>query len=183
MRVASVSLTGGVTYVSSPKLSPHAYMVASVTNGSELSLLPGDTRVIVGGQFLGKGRVENVAPGQKFSLALGIDRAVTIERKVLKDETGPASHDRSRERREVQYRIEVTNHRSVPVTVTVHDQLPLSPEKDVDVETGRIVPEPIADPDHEGALAWKLELPAGASRQVDFGYEVRYPTDRRPRNL
>ncbi|MGH2571068.1 MAG: mucoidy inhibitor MuiA family protein [bacterium] len=183
MRVAAVPLTGEVTYESVPKLSAHAYMVASVVNGSELPLLPGETRVTFGGQFLGKGAIENVAPGQKFSLALGVDRSVEIERKVLKDETGPASHDRSRERREVQYRIEVTNHRSVPVTVTVHDQLPLSPEKDVDVETRKIVPEPLADPDHEGALAWKLELPAGESRQVSFAYEVRYPTNRRPRNL
>jgi uncharacterized protein (TIGR02231 family) len=180
MHVGTVRLEGEVAHECVPGLSPHAFLVAAVRNASDLPLLAGASRVILGGQFVGRGRIEDVAPGQEFDLALGVDRAVEVERKLVareRDASGSRHESRAR------YRIEVTNHRTEPIRLTLRDRVPLSPDEDVDVRVRDVEPKPAADGDEDGILVWSLDVAPGARETAEFGYEVRYPAGRRPLNL
>jgi uncharacterized protein (TIGR02231 family) len=178
--IASFEVEGEFRHESAPKVEPHVFLVASVRNSSELPMLSGVTRVILGGAFLGHGHVDNAAPGERFPLSLGVDRAVTVKREVVRrrdDRSG------SRHESEVALRIAITNGRRVPVTLTLRDQLPVSPDADVAVRVREVEPEPAGAASDDGLLEWTLEIPGGGRQDVDFGYLVRYPSDRRPANL
>lgn len=180
LRITSFDVEGEVEHESVPKLSPRAFLVASVRNSSDFPMLPGPTRVLLGGNFVGQGSLGAVAPGQEFDLPLGVDHAVTVERKVVRrrdDESG------SRRESATGLLIEVTNHRRAAVTLTLRDQVPISADEDVQVRVRDVEPAPVAKPGAEGLLEWKLEIPAGERREARFGYEVKYPSDRKPRNL
>jgi uncharacterized protein (TIGR02231 family) len=180
LRLGTVSVEGRVSHEAVPKLAPWAFLVASARNSSDSFLLPGPSRVTVGGQFLGHGWVEAVAPGQQFALALGVDRSVQVTRQLVNRREDVSGE---RHRFEAGYLIEVANRRSSSVTVALRDQIPLSPDEDVTVRARGIEPAPAEGPDADGFLEWRLEIPGGERREVRLGHEVRYPAGRRPMNL
>jgi uncharacterized protein (TIGR02231 family) len=180
LRITSVDVDGEIRHESVPKLAPHVFLIASVRNSSDYPMLAGPSRILLGGNFLGRGEIENVAPGQEFDLSLGVDRAVTVERKVARrqdDESG------SRHESEIAYALEVANHRDVPVKVTLRDQIPISPDKDVSVRLRKAEPELVSKPDDDGFLEWTQVVPPGDRQTTTFRYEVKYPAGRRPPNL
>ncbi|MFQ5599816.1 MAG: DUF4139 domain-containing protein [Candidatus Krumholzibacteriia bacterium] len=180
MRIDTLPLEAEISHEAVPKLTSRAYLVAKVENSSELPLLAGPTRVILAGQFLGRGHFDDVAPGEEFTLALGVDPVVEIERQLVKRETDESG---ARHKSKVGYRIAVTNRCDVPVKLTLRDQIPLSPHKDVSVKVKDVQPKLATDPDTDGFLIWDLEVAPGESQETEFGYEIRYPAGRRPMNL
>jgi len=179
LRIGSVRVEGEVEHRCVPRLSPHVFLVASVTNASEMPLLEGPSRVILGDQFLGQGRLPDVAPGQEFDLSLGVDQAVTVERRRVKRET---ENFGDRARLELGYRTEIRNNRREPIRLELRDQIPLSPDQDVRVRVRDLKPEPDAEPDRDGFVIWSLRIPPGGEETVEAAYEVKYPLDKVPVN-
>jgi uncharacterized protein (TIGR02231 family) len=156
-------------------------MVAKLRNEADFPLIAGPTRVILGRQFLGKGMLGNVAPGQEFSLSLGVDRAVQVKRTLVSLDASKANRSGSKWKTALRYRLEVVNHRQVPVTIALFDQLPLCPEKEIDVKRTEIAPP--AKVDDDGIIRWDLKIDSGQRESTDFGFEVKYPVQRKPHNL
>ncbi len=182
MEIANLELEGEVAHESAPKLSPHAYMVAKLRNEEDFPLVAGPTRVILGRQFLGKGTLGNVAPGQEFSLSLGVDRAVQVKRTLVSRDVSKANRRGSKWRTALSYRLEVVNHRLVPVKIALFDQLPLCPDEEVEVKRDDIEPSP-AQVDDDGNIRWDLAVASGERVRALFGFEVKYPVERKPSNL
>jgi hypothetical protein len=69
----------------------------------------------------------------------------------------------------------IRNAKTTPVTISVIDQLPVSVNKDIEVELkdkGRALYDPAT-----GKLTWLLILQPGDSQSVQFEYTVKYPKD------
>ncbi|MBZ0268025.1 DUF4139 domain-containing protein, partial [bacterium] len=180
LRITAVDLEGKMRHECVPKRSSLVYLVAAVRNGPDFPLLAGTTRILLGGNYLGRGAIRNIAPGEEFDLALGVDAAVTVDRTMVRRRNDSSG---SQWESEVAWDLRVSNHRREPVRVTLRDQLPISPDEDVSVRLRDVTPRTTGDPDIDGALEWKLAIPAGEERTASFRYEVKYPSNRRPRNL
>ena len=156
-----------------PALSSDAYLVAELANPSAEPLPGGDATLFVGDDPAGTARLQLVAPGEKVTLPLGLDRAVKPVRTValVKSEQGVFSKDDV-----TQYvvTIELANPYPRALAVRVADQWPLAGDKDVEAKLVSAEPAAARD-DAKGTLEWKLDIPASGKSVVKFSYTLRRP--------
>jgi len=155
-----------------PALSPDAYLVAQIKNPSRRTLPRGPAALAVGADPAGAAEVPLVAPGQEFTLPLGIDRALRPIRNVaqVQSEKGIFSKD---EVTRYATTIELANPYPAPLPLRIVDQLPLPGDKNVEVEL--IEAQGAARDEGKGSLTWRLTAPASGKVKVGFLYELKRP--------
>jgi hypothetical protein len=156
-----------------PALARDAFLVAELQSPSKQVLPGGDASLFVGDDPAGTAFLKVVAPGERFTLPLGVDRAVRPVRNVtlVQSEKGFIGKDE-----ETAYRvtIEVANPYAFPLPVRIHDQWPLTSDDDVEIQLVRT--EPLARQDKvKGTLEWELTVPASGKTVVSFEYTLRHP--------
>ncbi len=156
-----------------PALARDAFLVAELQSPSKQVLPGGDASLFVGEDPAGSAFLKLVAPGERFTLPLGVDRAVRPVRNValVQSEKGFIGKDE-----ETAYRvtIEVANPYAFPLPVRIHDQWPLTSDEDVEIKLVRT--EPFARQDKvKGTLEWELTVPASGKTVVSFEYTLRHP--------
>jgi uncharacterized protein (TIGR02231 family) len=156
-----------------PALARDAFLVAELQSPSQQVLPGGDASLFVGEDPAGSAFLKLVAPGERFTLPLGVDRAVRPVRNValVQSEKGFIGKDE-----ETAYRvtIEVANPYAFPLPVRIHDQWPLTSDEDVEIKLVRT--EPFARQDKvKGTLEWELTVPASGKTVVSFEYTLRHP--------
>ncbi len=156
-----------------PALFPEAFLVAELKNPSTRPLPGGAANLFVGDDPAGVARLKLVAPGEAFTLPLGIDRALKPVRnvKVVQSETGLINKD---EVTRYDVTLELANPYRQPVSIRLIDQQPVAKQKEVEVKLLETKPEAIADK-RTGALEWRLTVPAGQKTVVTFAYTVKRP--------
>jgi hypothetical protein len=156
-----------------PALTNAAFLVAELQSPSRQVLPGGEASLFVGADPAGSASLKLVAPGERFTLPLGVDRAVRPVRNVtlVQSVKGLISKDE-----ETAYRVttEVANPYAFPLPVRIHDQWPLGRGDDVEVKLVRT--EPYARQDKvKGTLEWELTVPASGKTAVTFEYTLRHP--------
>jgi uncharacterized protein (TIGR02231 family) len=165
-----------LSYIAAPKAQPYAFLKASVRNQTQNQLLPGPVNVFLAGNFIGQASLNSIAPQQEFPLHLGIDNRLKIKRELLTDK----SHDSMWGKKLVlaqSFRITVENYTGQPQTALIYDQIPVSRDGSIEVRHFKAELPPTATKDETGELSWKLDLPQGAKRVIEFGYEVVFPEE------
>jgi len=162
-------------YLAVPKLSPTVYLSAELVNQAGYPLLPGPIRIFTGNTFTGSATLKKVAAGETFTLPFGSDDQLTVKREELKQhkEAGLFGKNRMGYR----YRLEATNFRKQPQTLTIKDQLPLAGDSEVTVGLTDVTLQPSEKKD-DGTLLWKLQLAAGEKKEFSYEIVVEYPKDR-----
>jgi len=168
--VAVIALSAALDYVTAPVKAPEAHLRATVVNRSAHTLLPGPASVFSGGDFVGKAALETWAPGEEVELALGVDDRIRVERDLVARRAAKATLGATR-RREVEYRVLVTNHTPAPARITVLDQLPVSRDENIAVRELHVQPAP-HDRTELGVLTWRFEVPPGGAAEVLLGLRV-----------
>ncbi|MFL5344048.1 MAG: DUF4139 domain-containing protein [Hyalangium sp.] len=156
-----------------PALARDAFLVAELQSPSQQVLPGGEASLFVGSDPAGTATLKLVAPGERFTLPLGVDRAVHPVRNVtlVQAEKGFIGKDE-----ETAYRvtIEVANPYGFPLPVRIHDQWPLTRDEHVELKLTRT--EPFARQDKvKGTLEWELTVPASGKAVVSFEYTLRHP--------
>ena len=156
-----------------PALFPEAFLVAELKNPSTQPLPSGNANLYVGDDPAGNARLKLVAPGEAFTLPLGIDRALKPVRnvKVLQSEKGIISKD---EVTDYAVTIELANPYRSAVAVRLLDQIPITSQKDVEILLKDSKPLAIQDK-RTGALEWRLSVPASAKTIIAFSYSIKRP--------
>ena len=177
-----------------------AYLVAEIQNppGSAggQPLPGGSARLFVGADPAGQAELNLVAPGERFTLPLGIDRALKPVRNVhmSTQEKGVFSKDEI-----TQYDVvtELANPYRSAIEVLLVDQLPLPGNKHVELSVVSLTPPPLpaeipgksqpavsayagspyASVIHPetGAVKWRLTLPPGGKIETRIRYTLRRP--------
>jgi uncharacterized protein (TIGR02231 family) len=173
LTVAVIEFDAALDHLTVPRISPDAYLRATITNTSPHTLLPGKVSIFHGGDFAGSGTIGTVPPGAEVELHLGVDDRVRVERELVHRSTGRRVVGGNR-RIEAGYRIEVTNHTPRPVRAVVRDQIPVSRHESVTVRDFQARPEPDERTD-VGLLSWTLALGPGASGRVEFSFRLEHP--------
>ncbi|HVE87779.1 MAG TPA: mucoidy inhibitor MuiA family protein [Myxococcales bacterium] len=169
-----------------PALVPEAFLVAEIKNPSSQPLPAGSANLFVGEDPAGTAKLKLVAPGEQFTLPLGLDRAIRAVRNVRLVQTETGFLIGKEELTEYVVTIELANPYSIPVPITVVDQVPVVGDKDkearsmvdfqkLEVKLLKTSPAVTRKDDVKGQLEWKLTLPAGGKSVVSFNYTLKRP--------
>lgn len=156
-----------------PGLADEAFLVAEIKNPSPEALPGGRAQLFVGADPAGSAMLAMVAPGETFTLPLGLDHAVKPVRnvQVTTVEKGIINKD---EINEYVVTTEIANPYRAPLAVRVLDQIPVSDQHDVEVKLLRS--EPPAQLDAvKGELAWRVTVPPSGRTAVTFTYSIKRP--------
>ncbi|AXB43964.1 DUF4139 domain-containing protein [Amycolatopsis albispora] len=168
--IATLGLDAELSYVTAPVLAEEAYLRATVTNGGEHTLLPGKASVFHDNEFVGTTRLDTWAPGEEVELALGVDDRLRVKRELRRRSATKTALTGTR-RRELEYRITVTNHGPRVAPITVLDQAPVSRDEAIVVRDVRTSPDP-EELSSLGEVTWRFELAPGASAEANLSFRV-----------
>jgi hypothetical protein len=155
-----------------PALSPDAYLVAQIKNPSQRTLPRAPAALSVGADPAGTATMPLSAPGQQFTLPLGLDRALRPFRNIaqVQSERGLFSKD---DVTRYAVTIEVGNPYPLPIALRVVDQVPLQGNKDLEVEL--LDAQGAEREEGTGKLTWRLTAPASGKVKLGFVYQLKRP--------
>ena len=177
--VASFSLKPVFDYVTAPKLEQACYRRATVKNEGPYTLLPGETQLFEGDDYVGATKLEPalggfIAPGQEFELVLGADERVRVERELVTHDVEKAFLVGDRRRIRYGYTLKLENLRDSAQTVLVRDQLPNARDEQIKVKLEGADPKPTKHTDLN-LLEWKLTLAPATKQTLHFEFVVEHP--------
>jgi Domain of unknown function (DUF4139) len=162
-------------YYTSPKIDPSAFLTAKITNWQDYNLQSGEASLYFEGAYLGKTYIDLGTTTDTLSLSLGKDNGVKITRRLVKEYSSKKFIGNSRTDNK-EYEISIRNTKSVPVSIRVLDQFPVSTIRDITVDDVK-APDSQIDKD-SGIVTWTISLQAGQEKKLRIGYSVKYPKDR-----
>ena len=181
LRIASMSISPDLVIRSAPVADPAAFLEASFVQGEDAPLLPGRVSIYRDGMFVGRGKMAAAGKDETVRLGFGADDKVMIERAVLRRNEGSAglivTTARTDERA---FRTTVRNGHDFAIKVAIQDQLPVSENDDITVETLPSTTPPTTTNVHDkrGVLEWAFEAKPGEVRDINFAWRVRWPKDK-----
>ncbi len=181
VQIAALPLKGEFYRVASPVLTAYVYEEAQLTNATQTVLLAGPVSTYVAGQFVGHGDLPTVTAGEKFTVGLGIDSALRVERELLDRTESVQGGNRVVE---FTYGLSIQNFRDEAVKVRLLDRLPRGKESEVNVNLASTSVDLSDDSEYQrldrkkGILRWDVDVPANASladaRTVEYKFRVEY---------
>ena len=183
VEVTRFDLTPDYFYKAVPVLTPHVYRLATLTNKSEMVLLPGEATMYVGTDFVGRTRLPLVAVGETFTAGFGVDPQVQVSRKLVDKnkitQGGNQVHT-------FDYRISVNNYKAEPIRLQVWDRLPQAEKQTVAVTLVSQKPELSKDTMYQrddrskNLLRWDLTVEPNTfgEKSVAIDYEFKMELDR-----
>jgi len=159
-------------YSAIPKLEKDAFLIAQISDWSKYSLLEGESNLYFEDGFVGKSILDATSLQDTLAISMGRDRSIVIERKK-NEEFSQKRNIGSNITETRQYEILIRNNKSQPVSLNVTDQIPISVNSDILVESkelsgGTLNPQ-------TGLIEWEVKLQPGEQKALKFGYEVKYP--------
>ncbi|MEN9348234.1 MAG: hypothetical protein RLZZ77_1745 [Bacteroidota bacterium] len=174
------SLKAEYAYVTIPKMDNDAFLRANVIDWMQYSLLPGESNIYFKGTFVGKGYIDPALANDTLSLSLGRDKSINVKREQIKDFCKTSLFG-SKQKTSKAYQISVTNTKKQAITIEIKDQLPISQNGDVTVET-----EELSGGTYDaatGLVTWKLTIQPGETVKKDLKFNVTYPKKKYIANL
>jgi len=113
-------------------------------------------------------------------LGFGADDKVKVSRATLKQVEGSAGFVAAAKTDRREYKTTVRNHHEWPIKVVVEDQIPVTETEDIKVEMLPATPSPSERDARErrGVMAWNFDLAPGDSKEIKFGWRMRWPADK-----
>lgn len=178
--VGGVSLKSDFRYAAFPRASEYAYLNTTVINEDQMQLPAGALGVFLDGDFVGRSSIDNVSPGEKFDLYLGIDENVKVKREQLEkktDDTLIGGLPSSTIRVTTTNRIKVENYKTKSISVYLFEAMPVSENDQIKVKILSVKPEP-KEKDWEkrkGVWRWSFDLKPRQISEIIYTFSVEYP--------
>lgn len=160
-----------------PKLSETVHILAELENLATTPMLPGPALLYRDGSFVGRARLEGLLPGGRREVSFGVDRRITVRRRL---ETGMREREgivRRRARSERDWLIELQNGYNRSVKIEVLDQLPVPQDERIVVNLLERADPPggVDVGEQRGILLWSFSLAAGEQRTIRLAFSVERP--------
>lgn len=178
--VAEHDLKANFKHFAIPKMDLDAFLLAGVSGWEDYKILSGNANIYFEGTYVGKSFINTKTTDDTLNISFGRDQSVNITREKLKDYTSKKFLG-EKKKETFAYEIAIRNTKKVPVNITVEDQIPLSSNKEIEIEV-----EEMSEAKHDkvsGKLTWKLELLGGETKKLKLIYSVKYPKDKIIGNL
>jgi len=162
-----------------PATSDSAFLIAKLKNTTGGPLLPGLIKIFRDGVLIGGGEMPAIGIGEEIELSFGEYDGIEVRRDLLEKQDGDIGIISSTNRRVERYRTTVTSHLDFALPVRLLDSVPVSEQEDLKITmTARPQPTETDVKGKRGILAWEFSLAAGASQQIDLGYEAQWPPEK-----
>jgi hypothetical protein len=163
-------------YHSIPKLDESAYLIARITDWDQYNLLEGEANLFYEDTYVGKSVLDVRYLTDTLDISLGRDRNVLVKRTKVTD-YAKRRFIGSNQVESRNWKLEVRNNKAQPINLMVLDQLPVSKQSEIEVTAKELSG---ADPNADtGELRWSFRLEPKARKEWAWGYEVKYPKDRK----
>jgi len=168
-----------------PVLTDYVYVQADVANDSTVIMLAGPANMYRDGEFVGKGEMELVTIGEKFTVGIGVDSQVRIARE-FKDKKIETLWGRKRTE-QYDYRIAISNYKNAKVKLRLLERIPYTEDESLEIKDLETKPALSSDAEYlrtekpNGILRWELELAPntveGKATIVTYSYTMRYDSE------
>lgn len=162
-----------------PKRDEKAYLYAKLVVPKGSPLLPGVTSLFRDGTYVGIGRLPVLSPGEDHELGFGADDQVRVRHAILNEKRGETGLISSAKTDSRKFRITVKNLHERAVSIVVLDQVPVSQDQDIKVETlGPTAATSKDIDDKRGVISFEGKLDPEEEEVIEFGYRVTWPGTR-----
>ena len=165
-----------VTYeiVAVPKEDVRAYLAAKVKTTDLPEGIRGTAGIYLNGTYAGETEISADLTKETLDLPLGKEEGIQVSRTEKKRKTSEALI-KNQKTTEYEYELKITNGRNKETEITVQDQIPVSRDKTIVVET---VKTDGAQADDKGILSWKLKLEPKETKELHVAYKVSWQKDK-----
>jgi uncharacterized protein (TIGR02231 family) len=179
-RIASAAIAPELMVHAVPALAETAFLQASFKHAEDAPLLPGRVSIYRDGVFVGRSPMALAAKDELVRLGFGADEKVKVARTVVRRIEGTAGLIGSSKTDEREFKTVIRNAHAFAIRVAIEDQLPVSETEDIQVEMLPVSTPPTARDlrDRRGVMEWAFEAKPGETREIKFGWRVRWPKDK-----
>lgn len=175
VQIQNISLPAIYEYYAAPKLDKEAFLLARISGWDAYNLLSGEANIFYEGTFTGKSFINTQITKDTLDISLGRDKNIVITRNRIKDFTEKKIIGGSK-KETIGIEIAIKNKKNIPVEILVQDQVPVSINKEIEVETIEL--SSAKKNEENGFIEWKTILGPSASMKYIFKYSVKYPKDK-----
>jgi len=170
--VQNFNINAGYQYAVTPKLSTDVFLTAQLTDWNKYNFLSGPANIYFEGTFIGKSYMNTNLTADTLNLSLGVDKSIVVTRRSIKELTEKQGLG-SNKKETRDWEIEVKNRKNQPVNLLVEDQVPVSKNTSIEVETQELSG---GELDKEtGEIKWNLTLKPQNDKKLELKYLVKYP--------
>ena len=161
--------------VAVPKRSASCFLSAEVKTADLEEMQGVEAAVYLKGAFAGSVWLEPDMTEDTYDLSLGKDETVTVKRTQKKKYTSTVLL-KGQKKTEYEYEISVSSRKPKACQVLIRDQVPVTEEKSIQVETLNL-----SGGEREedtGLVKWNFSLAPGETRQLTLAYTTAWPKDK-----
>ncbi len=173
--VQNYTLPAQYQYYCVPKLDVDAFLMARVSGWEQYNLLSGEINLFYEDTYVGKSYVDVRNTNDTLDISLGRDKNIVVTRTKTKDYQS-RQFIGANKKETYSWEIVVKNKKKQAIDLVLEDQIPLSTDKDIEIE--KIEISNATYEETTGKLIWKMKLNAGDSKTYKLSYSVKYPKDK-----
>jgi hypothetical protein len=172
VEINQLDLSASYEYAVAPKLSTDVFLTAKLTDWNKYNFLSGEANLFFEGTFIGKSLLNTEATKDTLNISLGTDKNIVVTRTPIKDLTQKQTFGSNiKETRD--WQIEVKNRKNQSVNLLIEDQVPVSQNSSIEVETQELS---AGNSNHTtGKVSWNLSLNPLDDKKIELIYLVKYP--------
>jgi uncharacterized protein (TIGR02231 family) len=175
VEVTNYTLPATFKHYSVPKAEKETFLLARISGWEQLDLVEGPANVYFGGTYVGQSHIYTRSLDDTLDLSFGRDKKVMVSRTTLKEfNSNTFSGNNKKEMQS--YEIIIKNNRKTPITIDVEDQLPVSQNSEIIVET--IETSKAKKDDATGKLLWNYTIAPGEQQKITLTYSIKYPKNK-----
>ncbi len=175
IEIQNTATSAEYKYVTVPKLSTMAYLTANITDWAKQSLQSGEATLYFENSFVGRSTLNVNQLTDTLMLSLGTDNSLLIKREKRKDYSSRKIVGTNKTET-YSFLITVRNNKSIPVKITVNDQIPVSSNSDITVEPGELTGGKLDS--QTGYIKWDLDIKPQEIKELILTYSVKYPKNK-----
>ncbi len=173
--IQNYALNAQFVYSAVPKLDGDAFLLARITGWQDFGLLPGIANVFFEGSYVNESYFNPVTAEDTLSFSFGRDKRIVVKREKLKEFSANQFIGGNRVKT-FSFEITVRNPKSESIKMILHDHVPVSQDKDIEV---KLIESSAAEYNNEtGKLTWNLQIAAGETIKKRLTFSVKYPKDK-----
>ena len=153
--VRQESLNTTYKFYSVPKMDLSTFLVAEISNLDDLSLVPGNANIFHDGTYLGETFINTNTMEDTLALSLGKENKIQMKHTLLKNDCKTQVIG-DKTIKTFAYLIEVKNHKSSTINITINDQIPITRNSEIEVEVEELSKGRLDEV--TGIIDWDLKL-------------------------
>ncbi len=180
--ISTQTLRAHYEYSAYPRVQELAYLGSKVVNAADMQLLAGEVNLFVEGDYIGKSSIDNVGPGETFSLFLGVNENVRVKREEvskLVNDVMLGGIPSSNRKTTFKYKLTVENYKKEKIKMNLFEAMPVSGNEKIRVKVFDVSLPPVAKDweDRKGIWQWVFEMEPKGKKEIFYSFTIEHSRD------